>query len=245
MKKTAFFSTLLMTLCLLMPNLSAEELTETRDLDSFDKIIATNGVNIMLRKGSENKAEIHINNALLSDLITEIKDNTLKIKLRPQINKELSVIVIITYQQIKELSATKGASIQTKTVMLTDKLSFSTNTGGNIKAEVECKEIKTNAGSGSKITLYGWTQRLEARGNTKAHIDTKKLQSEHVIAKATGGAEIWTSPKEYLEAICATGGTIYYINKPQKMNKRLSSGGKLVDKTKENAIGYDLIKDEE
>ncbi len=245
MKKTILFSTLLMTLCLLIPHVSAAELTETRALDSFDKIIATNGVNVMLRKGSENKAEIHINNALLSDLRTEIKDNTLKIKLRPQINKDLSVLVIITYKQIKELSATKGASIQTKTVMLTDKLSFSTNTGGDIKAEVECKEIKISAGGGSKITLYGWTQRLEAKGNTKAHIDTKKLQSEKIIAKATGGAEIWGSPKDYLEAICTTGGTIYYISKPESINKRISSGGALIDKTKENAIGYDLIKDEE
>lgn len=225
--------------------IQAEELSETRSLEPFNEIIATNGVNVTLRKGSSNKADIQISNALLSDLITEVKNNKLKLKLRPQINKELSVLVTITYQQLKVITATKGASIQTRTVMLTDALTFNSNTGGNIKAEVECKSIIANANGGGKISLYGWTDRLDTKAGTKSQIDTKKLESEKAIAKATGGAEVWVKPKNYLEAICNTGGTVYYTNKPTKLNQRISSGGELISKVNEQRIGYDLIKDEE
>lgn len=221
----------------------AEELSETRLLEPFNEIIATNGVNITLRKGSENKADIRISNAMLSDLVTEVKNNKLKIKLRPQINKELTVMVTITYQQLKAITASKGASIQTRTVMLTDNLSFTSNTGGNIKAEVECKNIEISAIGGGKAALYGWTERLDCKASTKASIDTKKLVSEKALAKATGGGEIWLNPQKYLEAICSTGGTIYYINKAEKINERLSSGGELISKVSEQRIGYDLIKD--
>ena len=241
--KKVFPLTIILLLVTLATN--AEQLTETRLLEPFNEIIATNGVNVTLRKGSENKAEIKISNALLSDCITEIKNNTLKVKLRPQINKELTVMVIITYKELKSISATKGASIQTRTVMLTDHLDFTSRTGGSIKAEVECKEINVQSIGGGKVALYGWTERLDVKAGAKASINTKKLESEKAFAKATGGAEIWLNPKNYLEAICNTGGTIYYTHTPKKINKRISSGGELISKVEEQSIGYDLIKDEE
>ena len=242
MKKTS-----LLTIVLLLVSYfaQAEELSETRLLEPFNEIVATNGVNITLRKGSSNKADIKVSNALLSDLITEVNDNKLKIKLRPQINKDLTVMVTITYQQLKTISATKGASIQTRTVILTDNLSLTSNTGGSIKAEVECKNISVSANGGGKVTLYGWTERLDSKASTKANINTQKLNAERVLAKSTGGSEIWVNPKEYLEAICNTGGTIYYTSHPQKINQRVSSGGELTSKVKEQQIGYDLIRDEE
>lgn len=211
-------------------------------LDNFDNIVATNGINVLLRKSSENKAEIKVNNALLSDVTTEVSNGTLKLKMRPQINKEISILVTVSYKNINSLTATKGASIQTRTVMLTDKLEFNTNTGGEIKAEVECQNLNVEASGSSSISLYGWSERYEAKAGTKGKIDSKKLNAERVIAKASTGGEVWVFPKAYLEAIATMGGTVYYINKPEDMNERVSSGGEVVNKVQSQAIGNDLIR---
>ncbi len=225
--------TFVISLLLAFPALlSAGELTETRQLNAFDKIIATNGINVLLRKSHEEKVDVRIENALLSDVITEVNGSTLKLKMRPQINKELSVLVVVYYKSLKELSVSKGASVETKTVILQEKLKISASTGGSIKAEVECTDLKADAGGGSAISLYGWAKRFETSANTKANVYTKTLNADKVIAKAATGAEVWVKPKVYLEAIANTGGTIYYISVPEKLNERVASGGEVRNKSK-------------
>jgi len=218
---------------LLLPFLaSSQELTETRQFDSFDKIVATNGINIILRKASEEKAEVKIENALLSDVITEVKNGTLKLRMRPQINKELSVLVVVYYKNIKEITVSKGASLETQTVILQNNLTLHAATGGTIKAEIECTDVKTSASGGSAISLYGWAKRLEATANTKSNLYAQNLKADKALIRAATGAEMWVKPKDYFEAVANTGGIIYYTANPKQMNQRVSSGGEIINKTK-------------
>lgn len=217
-----------------------EELSETRSLDTFETITATNGINILLRKGSDEKAEVRIANGLLSDVITEVSNGTLKVKMRPQINKELSVLVVVYYKTLNEITMTKGASLETKTVLLTNRLKMSAKTGGSIKAEIECNDVQINASGGADVALYGWAKRFEASSNTKAKILAKTLNADRALVKAATGAEIWVKPKEYLEAVANTGGTIFYVSTPKKKTIKESSGGEVRNKTVK--IGNDLIR---
>lgn len=220
-----------------------EELSETRSLDSFSKLTATNGINILLRKGSEEKAEVRISNGLISDVITEVSGGSLKVKMRPQINKELSVLVVVYYKTLNDINITKGASLETKTVILTNKLKMSAKTGGTIKAEIECSDLNISATGGADIKLYGWAKRFEANANTKGEILAKNLNADRAIIKVATGAEAWVKPKEYLEAIANTGGTIFYVSKPAKKTEKVSSGGEVRNKIEK--VGNDLIRDVE
>lgn len=221
----------------------AEELTETRSLDSFSKLTATNGINILLRKSSEEKVDVRIENGLLSDVITEISKNTLKVKMRPQINKELSVLVVVYYKSLDEITITKGASLETKTIILNEKITMSAKTGGSIKAEIECNEVNLSATGGADVSLYGWAKRFEANANTKAKVNCKTLNADKALVKVATGAEIWVKPKDYLEAIAGTGGIIFYTRTPEKKTEKISSGGEIRNKTAK--YGNDLIRDVE
>lgn len=219
-----------------------DELSETRSLDSFTELTATNGVNILLRKGSEEKAEIRISDGLLSDIITEVSGGELKIKMRPQINKELSVIVIVYYKSLKEITATKGATVETKTVMLTDRLKLNAKTGGIIKAEIECSDVEAKAFGSATVVLYGWAKRLEIIANTKSNVTAENVKADTALVRVATGAIAWVAPIEYLEAVANTGGVINYTNTPKKKNEKISSGGSIKDKTIKT-VGNDLIRD--
>lgn len=220
-----------------------EELTETRLLNPFNELTATSGVNIRLIKSSKNRAEVRISNALLSDVITEVNDEKLTIKMRPQINKEISVLVTVYYKDLDEISVTKGASLETKTVILTDIFKVYAGTGGCIKAEVECKDLKVTAAGGANISLHGWAERYEAKATTKAEILTKTLKADNAFVKAATGAEIWVNPKLYMEAIANGGGTIYYTSMPEKKAEKTSSGGEIRNKVAKP--GGELIENAE
>lgn len=218
----------------------SEQLVETRTLDSFDKIIATNGINVLLRQGSEEKVEVRITNALLSDVSSVVSKGTLKLKMRPQINKDISVIVIVHYKSLEKISASKGATIETKTLILTDRMDISASTGASIKAEIECAQITASAGGGSTLSLYGWAERFEISANSKAEVNCKTLKADNILARSATGAEVWVNPKDYLEAVVNTGGIIYYTNEPTKKNEKISSGGEVIKKIEK--IGDDLIR---
>lgn len=219
----------------------SDELTETRLLNSFSKLTATNGINILLRKSSEEKAEIRISNGLLSDVITDVSNGQLRVKMRPQINKDISVLVVVFYKSLNEITVTKGASLETKTVILTDNFEFNVNMGSSIKAEIECKDVKVRAGSGATISLYGWSKRFEVKAQTKAQIFTETLNCDNAFIKVATGAEAWVKPKLYMEAIANSGGTIFYTSMPEKMAKKTATGGEVRNKVKKT--GDDLIRD--
>jgi len=226
-----------------LSSFAQEELSETRSLDSFSKLNATNGINVLLRKSSENKVDVRISNGLLSDVITEVKSNTLRVRMRPQINKELSVLVVVFYKSLDEIVVTKGASLETKTVILTDKLEIDAKTGGSVKAEIEASDVKLTASGGGDINLYGWAKRFEVNANTKGSVQAKTLKADRAFVRASTGGEVWVHPKEYLEAVANSGATIFYTNKADKINERVSSGGEVRNKV--SKIGNNLIRDVE
>ena len=217
-----------------------EELSETRSLDAFHQLTATNGINVMLRKSSEERVDVRISNGLLSDVMTEVSNGTLKVKMRPQINKELSVLVVVYYKTLEEISITKGASLETKTVLLTERLKMSAKTGGSIKAEIECTDLNLTTSGGARVSLYGWAKRFEASANTRSKVLAKKFNADKALIRAATGAEIWVKPKDYLEAVANTGGTIFYVRTPEKKTIKESSGGEVRNKTVK--IGNDLIR---
>lgn len=213
--------------------LSAEKIEDERLLDSFDKITATNGINVVLRKTAhEEKAVIKIENGLLSDVVTEVSKGKLKVKMKAQINKELSILVTVYYKELREITATKGASIRTKELVMSTIMDVTAATGGKVKAELQCTTINTSATSGGQVTLYGWTEQLDAYTNTQGTIEAKKLNCDNAEAKSATGGEIWINVKEHLEATVNTNGHVYYSNNPTKVTSKISSGGEVINEEK-------------
>ncbi len=217
-------------------NTFAEELIETRQLEPFNKIVASNGINVSLRNSNEEKVDVKIENGLLSEVITEVQDGTLKIKLKAQVNSELSVLLVVYYKDLVDITTNKGACISTKDILITDKLNITTNTGGELRAEIQCKDVKASGFGVSTTSLYGWADRLEVKATAGADIFAKTLKSKNVFAKASSGSEVWVKPKNYLEANASMGATIYYTQKPEKINEKVTTGGEIY--FKETSLTY-------
>ncbi len=213
---------------LLFPaNAQSNVLSEMRLLSSFDKLVAANGINVTLRKSDSEKVKISVSNGLLSDVVSDISRGILTLKMRPKINKELSVMVVVYYKTLHSISAIRGASITSSTIITNDKMSLKATMGGEVKADTECTEILANAGSGGAIFLNGHVNRLEINANTKGKVRAGNLKAETAIVKATTGAEVEVNPEKYLEAIAISAGVIYYTDQPEKKTEKTSSGGEV------------------
>ncbi len=197
---------------------------ETRNISAFDKIRVSKGINVTLIEGEKPKAEVHIQNADLSDVITESEKNTLTLKMKTKIYKDVAVQVFVTYQTLRDISVGAGGSVDGKTTLFADQLTMDAGMDGSIDLDIDVNVLEASV-SAARITLAGNANTLEIKATTGGKFEGKKLESKKAYVKAnTGGvATVWAS--ESIDASAGTGGTVEYGGDPTKVETKETLGG--------------------
>ncbi len=197
---------------------------ETRNISTFDKIRVSKGINVTLVEGEKPKAEVHIINADLSDVITESDKNTLTLKMKTKIYKDVAVQVFVTYQTLREISVGGGGSVDGKTTLFADQLVMDAGMDGSIELDLDVNVLEASV-SAARITLAGSAKTIEVKATTGGKFQGKELESKKAYVKAnTGGiATVWV--KELIDASAGTGGTVEYTGNPPKVETKETLGG--------------------
>lgn len=242
MKK--IISATILLLCLLT-QLTAGEIREVRELDSFDKIIAGQGINVILIEEDKEQALIRIENASPSDVITVVKGSTLKVRMKTKILKDVSVIVEVSYNQLKSIEANTGATVETKHQIFGDKIELTAITAGKILAKSETKSVSVKSGQGSVVELDGVCDKLECSVNTGGLIKATNMTAKNVTAKVLGGGRCEVYVTESIDAKATAGGKIIYKGNPKSESVKTTLGGTVEKKSYKYRFGEELIKDKE
>src|SRR5690606_23759850 len=84
---------------------TGEAIVETRELAPFENLKVSRGINVTLVEGLSPKAEIHIQNAPVDDVLLEQSNKDLTIRMRARFNKDVAINVYLYYQNIQEITA--------------------------------------------------------------------------------------------------------------------------------------------
>ncbi|BDD08588.1 hypothetical protein FUAX_10200 [Fulvitalea axinellae] len=221
MKHTAFFIALLF----LAFTASAQHDVD-RPVSSFSKIRVFNKVKVHLVKGSKISVRIKTNdNITTQDVVTEVKNNELKIKLRTKVYRDIKVDAYVTYTDLQELSASAGGKIVSNGTMEVDNLTVEAGAGARIEIPVTADFITASASSGGEISLKGSANNLKATAGSGGVIDTYHLKAKEAYVKANTGGHVDVQPLEVLEARAYTGGIVNYKGNPKKLDTKKSVGG--------------------
>jgi hypothetical protein len=80
MKKKLIQTFFLSLFSLIFVSLSIAQVNEPREVEDFSKIVVSSGIDLILNQGNELKVMAEArNDKALESIITEVKDNTLKI----------------------------------------------------------------------------------------------------------------------------------------------------------------------
>jgi len=213
---------------------SEGQTTQTRKIDSFNKISVKGNMAVYLTKGQEEKFEIEVKDSTIdpSKVTTEMNGKELKIRMMSHLlRSQVKVKINITYKEISEINADVSSEIFIDSVIRGEKIILRAMTNGTITLTVDVDSIKAEVTEGSLITISGKakTQNIEVgSGGTYTAFD---LTTDVTTVKANSKGKAKINVMKELNATTSTGGYINYLGHPNSKTINNKLGGKVVQNT--------------
>ncbi len=203
--------------------------SEVRNVGTFRGIASAEGIDVYLKKGEKESVKI-LTDGSLSDVITEISGNNLKIHIGDRIGSkskedEKSVKVYVTYVEIDKISASTASSVFSDGVIKAILMEIHSSTAAKIELNIDATNIDVYASTAGDVTLEGKTKTINVKVNTSSEVDAYGLTSESCKANASTGGDVKVKISDALVAHADTGASIHYKGNPGKADTNSSSGG--------------------
>lgn len=206
-------------------NGEGEVVTKERTVGEFKAIHASEGMNVYITEGNENKVVVEADENLHEIIETYVEGNTLRIGTEKNIGRSKAKKVHVTYKSIESLDASSGADLIGNTVVRSETLALETSSGADLEVEIIAKEVYANSSSGSDLTISGKANRFVAEASSGSDIKARQLEVLNCKAEASSGASISVNVKNEMEGHASSGGDIKYYGNPSDVSVRDNVSG--------------------
>lgn len=194
---------------------------------SFDKITVSQGIKLYIAMEKEASIHVEADENLHEHIKTEIKSGVLKVYFDGNISFSKTKNVYISLPNIQSIKASSGSYVTSENILMSKYLELKTSSGASMEIDVDTDTLFAKTASGSSIELKGKTNTYNSEASSGSTIDSYELISTSAIAKASSGSVIRLFVKDELDAKASSGGSIKYKGKPQSINKKSASGGRV------------------
>jgi hypothetical protein len=205
---------------------------EKRTVSSFHGIDVATGIQLTLTKGTTEEVAVSASEIEFRDkIVTEVVNGILKIHYETKsgaINKKNEskhLRAYVSYKSLDLLHVTTGAEANVDGVLEATTFELKANTGGLVKAEMNIGTLTVDQNTGSKITLTGKVDNLDAKGDTGSKFMGEDLTTNTCMIKMSTGAGIYISVEKELNVKADTGGYIKYKGNAGIREIRTNTGG--------------------
>jgi hypothetical protein len=205
---------------------------EKRTVGSFHGIDVATGIQLTLTKGTTEDVAVSASEIEFRDkIVTEVVNGILKIHYETKsgaINKKNEskhLRAYVSYKSLDLLHVTTGAEANVDGVLEATTFELKANTGGLVKAEINIGNLTVDQNTGSKITLTGKVDKLDAKGDTGSKFMGEDLTTNTCMIKMSTGAGIYISVEKELNVKADTGGYIKYKGNAGIREIRTNTGG--------------------
>ena len=202
--------------------------TETRDVESFDKLDVFGNIKVEMKQGDKESVQITTKNVDLSEVKTEVKDKLLKIHMKSNLfDDDAEVKIVLTYKVIREINSNASAEIKVKDLIKGDKLFATATSGGRIIMNVDLNAIELKVYQGAHIDITGKVKTQESYINTGGVLAGANFESDEAYMKMNTGGQAEIIVKNLLNANVNTGANLNYYGTPEKEELKTTLGGKI------------------
>ena len=205
---------------------------EKRTVGSFHGIDVATGIQLTLTKGATEEVAVSASETEFRDkIVTEVVNGILKIHYETKsgaINKKNEnkrLRAYVSYKSLDLLHVTTGAEANVDGVLEATTFELKANTGGLVKAEINIGTLTVDQNTGSKITLTGKVDKLEAEGDTGSKFMGENLTTNTCFVKMSTGAGIHISVDKELNVKADTGGYVKYKGNAGIREIKTNTGG--------------------
>jgi len=205
----------------------------TREIEDFSELNLTGNIRVELYKSDKPNLEISVKNIPAENLITEVKQGRLSIRLKTGSNKDAVVKVKVNYSDLENITVASGGLITSAEVIKGKAMNFNARSGGKMELELELDELKAEVTQGAILVFKGEVKRQKITVNTGATYSAYLLEAEDSYVKSNSAATAKVRAKNIIEGNASIAGFIGYIGDPESENIKTTLGGK-IEKYKTN-----------
>ncbi|MGC4021036.1 MAG: head GIN domain-containing protein [Cyclobacteriaceae bacterium] len=201
--------------------------SETRSLKSFHNIKVSQAIDVYLKKGDKESARVEITGGDVEDVVTEVTENTLRVKMRDSRGffSKVDAKVYVTYVSLEKISASSASSVFSDGMIKANNLDINVSSAASVELSVEATSVMVDVSSAGDAVLEGKASKVEVEVSSGGEIDAYKLDGETVVARSSSGGDARISVSKDLDAHASSGGDIRYRGNPSRTNTQSSSGG--------------------
>ena len=193
--------------------------------NNFNEIKVQQGIQLFITQDNITELKVEADENIIDLLITEVKDNQLKIYFEKNVYRAKARNVYLSAANINKIKASSGASVKSENTFQTTSLDLDASSGSSIKVYVNATDITSETSSGATIKVYGKSKTFSGKASSGSSIDADELEAIDAYVKASSGANINVNVTGKLTAKASSGGDIDYEGSPTDINKDTSSGG--------------------
>ncbi len=200
---------------------------ETRQVDEFDQIKVSRGINVYITQGSPAKVVVIADNNLHEIITTEVNGSVLKVSANENIRWAKEKKVIITVEKLNGVETSSGSNAWSQNRIMSEHMELKASSGANLTMEVNAKYLKANCSSGANIRLSGLAKEAELEASSGANLKGEELTADQCRMRASSGGNTSSTVTEKLEANASSGGNVVYYGEPNSTDINSSSGGNI------------------
>lgn len=206
---------------------SGNIISENRSTEKFVAINADGPVHVEVKKGEANSVMVETDDNIMPFVETKVSGSTLKIRLR-NINRlrNSTIRVFITVPELKELSSSASAEIESKDVIASSgTIELEAGSASKIDVALDAPTVTAETSSGADIIARGRTKNFTAAASSGSSVKAADLHAENATAEASSGASVSLFGSVSITANASSGGEVTYTGGAAKVKKNQSSGG--------------------
>jgi hypothetical protein len=200
--------------------------TEERDAEeTFTMIKASEGLDVYITQSETASIEVEADENIISLIATDIRNGVLVIHTEKNIGRCKSKKVRVSLPRIERIVATSGADVYSTQTLVVENIEVKSNSGADIKIEVEAEHVTCSTSSGADIKIAGTADSLTADASSGSDIQARDLEVRDCDASASSGADVTVTVSDKLIANSSSGGDVHYYGNPESVSKNKSVSG--------------------
>jgi hypothetical protein len=204
--------------------------TETRQVSNFKGIKVSTGIDLYITMGTTEEVKIVADDDLIDNIITEVKDGTLRIYTKQSNwfnwnSGNQTRKAYVTVKEIELIEASSGSDVKSENTLKGEDLNVRTSSGSDVEIDVYYKNVWVDASSGSDAKLTGKVKTLNANASSGSDIKAQDLVSSVCKVNVSSGSDATVNVTDELYANASSGADVMYYGNPQVKDIDESSGG--------------------
>lgn len=219
-------SILLIVFCLASFITFAQE-TAVRKVGSFNRLELGGHFDLRLKKGDKAEVTIETEDIGPDEIITEIRNNTLHIRMKDNRKWGKSdlkrSIIYLTYTDLRGIQWDGAGNITTESELVTDKFELEISGAGNVQMDLNVDDLQVDMSGAGNIELRGSAKTQNVQMSGAGNYNGFDLKSERAKVDMSGVGNVRVYATKELNASASGVGAVRYKGNPESIIKNSSS----------------------